>query len=69
MQDLRHIGKLPDEALVPVPVLAALTQQGTSTAWRKLASDPDYPKPIRLGNRCTRVRLGDIRAYIAGRAA
>lgn len=69
MQDLRHLDKLPDSALVPIPVLAALTHQGISTAWRKLATDPTYPKVIRLGARCTRVRLGDVRALLAGGAA
>lgn len=67
-EDLTYITNLPDEALVPVPVLAKLTHQGVSTAWKKLSSDPTYPKPVRLGARCTRVRLGDIRAFIAGRA-
>lgn len=68
-EDLSYIANLPDEALVPVPVLAKLTHQGVSTTWRKLATDPAYPKPVKLGMRCTRVRLGDIRALIAGRAA
>ncbi len=68
MQDLRHIDKLPDTALIDVPTFATLTDQGVSTAWRKFASDPSYPKLIRLGTRCTRVRLGDVRALIAGSA-
>lgn len=67
--NLAYIAGLPDEALVPVPVFAKLTQQGVSTTWRKLGADPTYPKIIKLGTRCTRVRLGDIRAFIAGRAA
>ncbi len=68
MQDLRHIDKLPDTALIDVPTFATLINSGVSTTWRKLASDPTYPKLIRLGTRCTRVRLGDVRALIAGRA-
>lgn len=67
--DLSHIDKLPDAALIDVPTFALLTDQGVSTAWRKFATDPSYPKLIRLGNKCTRVRLGDYRALIAGRAA
>lgn len=69
MQDLRHLENLPNEALVSVAILAAITDQSTSTAWRKLGKEPGYPKPIKLGNRCTRVRMGDIRAFIASKAA
>lgn len=45
----------------------ALTGQGVSTVWRKLSTDPDYPTTVRLGNRCTRVRMGDIRKLIQAR--
>ena len=64
MADLRHLDTLPDSALVSIPVLAALTQQGVSTVWRKLAIDPTYPPVIKLGARCTRIKLGDIRKLI-----
>lgn len=69
MLDLSHISKLPDEALVSVQTLAALTNQGVSTVWRKFSTEPGYPEPIRLGKRCTRVRLGSIRSFIAGKVA
>ncbi len=62
--DHQRITNLPDEALVSVATFAALTDQGISTVWRKLATDPDYPTTVRLGNRCTRVRMGDIRKLI-----
>lgn len=65
MNDLRHLDKLPDSALIPIPVLAALTQQGISTVWRKLAIDPTYPPVVRLGARCTRVKLGDVRRLLS----
>lgn len=65
--DHQRITNLPDEALVSVATFAALTQQGISTVWRKLATDPDYPATVRLGNRCTRVRMGDIRKLIESR--
>lgn len=64
MKKLRDTDNLPDEALVSIPVLAALTGQGVSTVWRKLGRAPGYPKPIKLGERCTRVRLGDVRRLI-----
>lgn len=69
MLDLTHISKLPDEALVSVQVLALLTGQGVSTVWRKFNTEPDYPAPVHLGPRCTKVVLGNIRQYVAKKAA
>jgi predicted DNA-binding transcriptional regulator AlpA len=66
--DQQRISNLPDEALVSVATFAALTEQSVSTVWRKLATDLDYPATVRLGNRCTRVRMGDIRKLIASKA-
>lgn len=65
MQDLSHLDTLPDSALVSIPVFAKLTGQGVSTVWRKLADHPQYPKPIKLSARCTRVKLGDVRRLLA----
>lgn len=62
--DLSHIATAPDETLITIPVMAALTSQGISTVWRKLSDDPRYPEKIKLGNRCTRVRLGDVRRLL-----
>lgn len=61
--------QLPDGALTSVKVIAALTGNGVSTVWRHAALDPDFPKPIRLSARCTRFRVGEVRAYIAGKVA
>ena len=66
--DQQRIANLPDEALVSVATFAALTEQSVSTVWRKLGTDLDYPATVRLGNRCTRVRMGDIRKLIASKA-
>lgn len=60
--------KLPAEAMVSVKVIAALTGSGISTVWR-YALNPDFPKPIKLSARCTRFRVGDIRAWLARRGA
>lgn len=69
MLDLKHLSNLPDEALVSIETLALLTGQGKSTCWRKFNSEPNYPKAIHLGTRCTKVVLGDIRKYVALKAA
>ena len=33
------------------------------TVWRWLKSNPDFPKPVRLGVRITRWRIEDIESY------
>ena len=63
-----HFDKLPDDAMVPVKVLAAVSNEGVSTIWGKSArGEEGFPKLVRLGPKCTRARVGDIRAYLAGR--
>ena len=59
---------LPDEALVTVKTVAAVTSEGVSTIWRKAQTDPNL-KPIKLGKRCTRFRVGGCRAYMRGEVA
>lgn len=57
--------QLPDEAMTSVKVIAALTGNGVSTVWRYAALNPDFPKPIKLSARCTRFRVGEVRAWLA----
>lgn len=64
---------LPDSALVRqaqlvpnrkkpgVPVLLSIS---AASLWRKVASGT-FPKPIKLGERITAWRVGDVRAWIA----
>lgn len=56
--------QLPDTALININVVAAIINCGVSTAWRYLALDPDFPKPIRFSKRNTRFKVGDIRDYL-----
>jgi predicted DNA-binding transcriptional regulator AlpA len=67
--DVSHFDKLPDAALVPVKAFSAVMDAGDSTIWRRAKTEPDFPQPIRLGTKCTRWKVGDIRAFIAARAA
>lgn len=66
--DLSHFDSLPDSALMPVTVFRPLAGIAPSTAWRRAKLEPDFPQPIRLGAKCTRFRVGDIRRFIAGGA-
>ncbi|OOG57452.1 AlpA family phage regulatory protein [Polaromonas sp. C04] len=67
--DVSHFDQLPDAALVPVKAFSAVMDAGDSTIWRRAKTEPDFPQPIRLGTKCTRWKVGDIRAFIAARAA
>jgi predicted DNA-binding transcriptional regulator AlpA len=65
--DLTKFGQLPDDALISMATVAAVCGVGISTAWRYAAHDKTFPPAIKLSKRCTRRRLGDIRAYIAAK--
>ena len=55
--------------MVPVKAVSALLDAGDSTVWRRAKLESDFPQPIRLGTKCTRWKVGDIRAFIAAKAA
>lgn len=66
--DIQHLDELPESALVTVKTFAALIDAGVSTIWRRAKLEPDFPQPIRLGDRCTRWRMGDIRGWLTEQA-
>jgi len=58
-----------DAALVPDALLhmkTAAAVAGLSEDWlyRRAKTDPSFPKLIRLGVRCTRIRAGDLTAWL-----
>ena len=55
---------LPD-ALLNLRTASAVGGVSTATIYRKAASDPTFPKLIRMGARCTRIRAGDLTAWLA----
>lgn len=60
---------LPDDARVSAETFAVLMDVHENTVWRRVKRDPSFPKPVKLGVRCTRFRVGDIRAFMKGVAA
>src|SRR4051812_24943902 len=54
------------EALLSPKTVFAALDISESTGWEWVKSDPDFPRPIRKGERYTRFRLSEVRAYIAG---
>jgi len=67
--NVSHFDQLPDSAMVPVKSFSAVLDAGASTIWRRAKTEPDFPQPVRLGTKCTRWKVGDIRAFIAAKAA
>jgi predicted DNA-binding transcriptional regulator AlpA len=54
---------LPDEALVPLPVVCAIRGRSPASIWRDV-SQHRCPAPVSAGPRCTRWRVGDLRKAV-----
>lgn len=58
------------QALLRLPTVEAITGLSKSTIYAKLKADNgSFPKPIRLGTRCTRFKASDITAWLAAQSA
>jgi prophage regulatory protein len=57
-----------DDALLKLKTAAAVSGLSEATLYRKAASDPTFPKLIKMGARCTRIRAGDLTAWLAAQA-
>jgi predicted DNA-binding transcriptional regulator AlpA len=66
--NVSHFDQLPNSALVTIKTLCSLSDLAESTAWRRCKLEADFPKPIRLGVKCTRFRVADVRKFLAGLA-
>lgn len=58
-----HAAQIAD-ALLTMRTAAAVSGLSEATLYRKAASDPDFPKLVKLGARCTRIRAGDLTAWL-----
>lgn len=67
--NIAHFDRLPDSAMITAAAVGAVFDVGVSTVWRRAKLEPDFPQPVRLGNKCTRWKVGDLRAFIEARAA
>lgn len=57
------------EALLTLRTVTAVAGISEATIRRRAASDPSFPTLLRDGARCTRVRAGDLMAWLAKRTA
>ena len=67
--NVSHFDTLPNAANISIKAFAAVNGQGVSTLWRHCKQDPDFPRPIRLSAGCSRFNVGEIRSYLAKKAA
>lgn len=61
---LRGFDNLPDAAHVPLKVVCGIFGCSPATAWRRVRSG-QLVKPVRLGSRTTRWKVGDLRLSLA----
>ncbi len=56
------------DALLKIPTAAMLAGGGVSTIYHRARTDPTFPKLIKMGARCTRIRAGDLTAWLKAQA-
>ncbi len=61
------VAENPD-ALLQVKTAAALAGRGISSIYKLAATDPTFPKLIKRGARCTRIRAGDLTQWLKSQA-
>ena len=61
---LENFKAAPDEAFVRQPVVEALFACSSATVWRRIKSGL-IPAPVKLSERSTAWRVGDLRAALA----
>jgi len=62
-----HAAQIPD-ALLTLKTVSAIAGLSEATIYRRAAADPTFPKLVRLSARCTRIRAGDLTAWLAAQA-
>ena len=61
------VAQVPD-SLLHLTTAASISGLSQATLRRKAASDPTFPKLIKIGQRCTRIRAGDLTQWLAAQA-
>ena len=56
-------------ALLTIKTASAVAGLSEATIYRKVAADPSFPRLVKMGARCTRVRAGDLMAWLAKQGA
>lgn len=56
-------------ALLTITTAGAIGGMSSATIYRKAAADPSFPKLVRIGRRCTRIRAGEWLAWLDAQGA
>jgi prophage regulatory protein len=59
--------QVPD-ALLTLETVSAVAGISVATIYRKASADPTFPRLVRMGQRCTRIRARDLTAWLAAQA-
>ena len=62
-----HAAQIAD-ALLKMATASVIAGLSEATLYRKAKTDPTFPKLVKLGKRCTRIRAGDLTAWLASKA-
>ncbi len=63
-----HAAQIAD-ALLRMKTAAAVAGLSEATLYRKAKTDPTFPRLVKMGQRCTRIRAGDLTAWLAAQGA
>jgi len=56
------------DALLKISTASVIAGRGVSTIYLLARKDPTFPKLIKSGARCTRIRAGDLTAWLKQQA-
>jgi prophage regulatory protein len=59
-----HTAQIAD-ALLTMRLASTISGLSQATLYRRVATDPTFPKLVKFGARCTRIRAGDLTAWLA----
>ena len=59
-----EVARNPD-ALLTLKTAVAISGLSEPTLYRKAKTDPKFPRFVKMGKRCTRIRAGDLIAWLA----
>lgn len=59
-----HAAQIAD-ALLRMRTAATVAGMSEATLYRKAKSDPTFPRLVKIGKRCTRIRAGDLTTWLA----
>lgn len=61
-------GRRPDDVMLRIPDVMAVTGLGASTIWKVIGEEgSDFPRPVRLGKRAVGIWRSELLAWLESR--